>query len=124
MFVRYGSFIPSLIKNLIVIPFHSAMQLNYEDDIAKHGDPADTKHKVARDTVPSGSKKFLMVLHELAPHVQRINSNGKRKRKHTVAVDNEPEAEPEGDLGGEGPDEDRSSQPSSRMVSPSPDESD
>ncbi|KAJ7487203.1 hypothetical protein B0H11DRAFT_2409792 [Mycena galericulata] len=98
--------------------FVGAMQINYEDDIAIYGDPADTKHKVARDTVPSGSKKFLMVLHELAPHVQRINSNGKRKRKHAVAVDNEPEDEPEEGPGGGGPDEDRSSQPPSRMVSP------
>ncbi|KAJ7920734.1 hypothetical protein B0H13DRAFT_1867235 [Mycena leptocephala] len=99
----------------------SAMQINYEDDIAKYGDPADTKHKVTKDTVPSGSKKFLIILHELAPKVQRVNSNGKCKRKHTVADDNEPEDEPEENLGGSG--EDRGSQLSSRTSSPTPDDS-
>jgi hypothetical protein len=97
------------------------MQINYEDDVAKYGDPADTKHKVAKDTVPSGSKKFLIILHELAPQVQRVNSNGKRKRKHTVADDNEPEDEPEENLGGSG--EDGGGQLSSRTSSPTPDDS-
>ncbi|KAJ7900481.1 hypothetical protein B0H13DRAFT_2336586 [Mycena leptocephala] len=97
--------------------FVSAMQINYEDDVAKYGDPANTKHKVAKDTVPSGSKKFLIILHELAPKVQRVNSNG----KHTVADDNEPEDEPEENLGGSG--EDCGGQLSSRTSSPTPDDS-
>ncbi|KAJ6548780.1 hypothetical protein B0H19DRAFT_1379112 [Mycena capillaripes] len=99
--------------------FVSAMQINYEDDIAKYGDPANTKHKVARDSVPSGSKKFLLVLHDLATQVQRVNSNGKRKRRHAAMDENEPNDD---DLAGDGDvNGDRSGHPS-RTTTPDPDD--
>ncbi|KAF9009783.1 hypothetical protein BDZ89DRAFT_1078389 [Hymenopellis radicata] len=77
--------------------FAIALELNYDDDVQKYGDPAETEYKTGSG-VDTKSPKWLQHLAPLAGQVQRGTKASKRatKRKR-IALENDEEENQEGD---------------------------
>ncbi|KAJ7204188.1 hypothetical protein GGX14DRAFT_398494 [Mycena pura] len=81
--------------------FVLCLEENFEDDIAKYGDPARTNYKLAADALPNKAPKWMRSAHELAPKVRRVDATFKsRKRKCIHYNSNEEEGEEENAGGG------------------------
>ncbi|KAJ7085867.1 hypothetical protein C8R43DRAFT_1142491 [Mycena crocata] len=93
--------------------FVESMDICYEDDVAKYGDPVKTKIKVATDCLGDKPPKWLRVLNSLGPNIQRINT---KKRKRAAAAHTE-DAEDGDDFNEPGQDDDLS-----RRGTPSPED--
>ncbi|KAJ7782482.1 hypothetical protein DFH07DRAFT_949281 [Mycena maculata] len=70
------------------VAYVESMEICYEDDIAKYGDPATTKLKVAPDCLGDKPLKWVRALNSLGPNVQRVDTK-KRKRARAATEDDD-----------------------------------
>lgn len=78
--------IASFSVSLLTLTIGSGLQIAYEDDIAKHNEPATSKHKTGAG-VGTGSPQWLKNLNQLATRVQRFSRRQGTKRKRPANFD-------------------------------------